>query len=299
MENLENKQRQDTRQFNKITIIGQLTEVNLNTRTYASGPNAGKEYISGTLIVKSMLAGEPNLFEVHLFANGQNKDGSVNKLFEAYNGLRTLLNAQVEVNGTLSENRYYSDKAAGMVSVNQLTGRYVNKAQVGKADAATFEISGFVNRELTEKVNKKGDVYMYELVLGQQLYNGPRAQLITFHVDPSKVEIVNHIQSSYTLASTVRFYGDIRWVTKTQTYEQPETAFGEAKVRTSTITNKNYYITGGLEPIDNEFAYQPEEIKGYAAAIASYDVELQNRSRAGGAAPAKAPATKTKATKLI
>lgn len=285
--------------YNKITIVGLLTEVNLTERTYQSGKNAGKGFISGTIVIKSMLENEANLFEVHLFANEQTKEGAINKLFAEYKNLKTLLNAMVEVNGALSENRYYSDKAGSIISVNQLSGRFINKAAAGKTDVAIFEISGFVNRELIEKVNKKSEVYMYELELGQQLYGGTRAQLMKFHVDPSKAEIVNHIQSSYTLGSTVRFYGDLRWVTKTSTYEQPDAAFGEAKVRTSTIVNHNYYITGGLEPLEGETAYEPEEIKAFGKAIAAYDVELAAKAKGSGEAVGKAPIGKAKATRLI
>jgi hypothetical protein len=293
---MENIQKENKTLF---TIIGQLVSADLKEGTYKSGPNAGKGFISGSIVVKSTLDNEPNLFEIELFQNEQTKTGEVNKLYTAYKGLNTMINTMVQVDGAINENRYFNKKTGTISSSNRLDGRYVSKAQPGKVDSAVFEVSGFVNRELVEKTNKKGEVYTYEMELGQRLQSVKKpGQIMRFHIDPAQAEIIRHIESSYTIGTTVSFYGNIRFVTRTQTYEQSGVAFGEARVKTSTIVNRNFFITGGNEPLDGDTAYEPEEIQAVAKAIAAKDVEMSNAG-GGETTTTAAPISRAKAVKII
>ena len=53
-------------------------------------------------------------------------------------------------------------RLAQFASQQVINGRFINDASVSTPDEAIFELSGFVARELTEKVNKEdeGSIFM-------------------------------------------------------------------------------------------------------------------------------------------
>ena len=92
--------------INKITITGTFVENKLREGVAKNGKNTGKSYISGEIIVKSVIDGKDNLFPIRLYAFEQTKDGRENKLYASYRDLQKLLNRRITVSGSFSENRF-------------------------------------------------------------------------------------------------------------------------------------------------------------------------------------------------
>lgn len=284
--------------INKITITGTLVENKLREGVAKNGKNTGKSYISGEIIVKSVIDGKDNLFPIRLYAFEQTKEGKENKLYASYRDLQKLLNRRITVSGTFSENRFWSEKTGQIASQQVLNGRFINEAKAGTPDGATYDFSGYVAKELVEKTNKENEIYAYELLVGQTNYTETEASFYRFHIDPSRTDIINSVRELYVTGSTVHFSGEIRYVSENITKETTAVAFGSPQARNFVVTNRNYFITGGESPITGESAYDMEDMLAYKKANQAKDIEIQNKAKASGGV-STAGVLKTKATSLL
>ena len=114
---------------NSFKIVGDLVEVNLDTKT--SG-RSGKDFISGKIVVKSLINGRQQLTEVELYSNKFKQDGTPNKLYDTYANLGALLNKRIRVSGELGESRFFSTQNSQLVSTVINRGRYVAPADTGE-----------------------------------------------------------------------------------------------------------------------------------------------------------------------
>lgn len=286
--------------INKIRITGTLVENKLEERVAKSGANAGKSFITGEIIIKAMLDNEENLIPVRLYAFEQTKEGKPNQLFASYRDLGNKVGRRFTISGTFGENRFWSEKNGEIASQQVINGRFINDASVSTPDEAIFELSGFVARELTEKVNKEDEVYIYEMVLGQSNYNDSSAYLFKLHVRPGDVSVANAVRAQYTAGMTVHLYGDIRYTTQTITREVTDVAFGAPRANSFVVTNKAYFITTGENPIEGESAYSLDDISRYKKAISAEDIEIAKKAKASAKPGTTAAKTAPKkATSLL
>lgn len=267
-------------EINRISITGTLVENKLVERVAKEGVNAGKRFISGEIIVKAVIDGVDNFIPINLYSWELTQDGKTSKNFTNYKNLSTMLNARITVTCSdrgISEKRFWSAKTGTVVSQQIINGKFIAAANAGAEDSATFEFSGYVGRELIEKIAKDESVYAYEIILGQANYKRDSASLLKFNVRLDKQLIIDGIKKSYIPGVTVHIYGDIRFVTSTVQREQPKVAFGEPQVSSYVVTHKSFFITSGDEPITEgtEGAYTMEEILKFKKAIAASDVALQ------------------------
>lgn len=254
---------------NTIEIIGKLAKTDLNVRTSKDG----QDYISGTITVEADLDGSVNSFEISLYAKKVTQKGEISKLFSNYESLRNYIGSKVRVSGSLREERFFNKTTSQLTSSQKLEGRFISVENATTPDSATFEVSGFIRKPLTAKTNKKGEVYLYEIELGQANYDESQLNCFKFHVDPTALDILNGVQRIYTVNATVSFGGNIRYITSTTEVTQ-ETGFGQPRTRVFTNTNKNYFITYGDNPITDESAYDGNTIIKLTQAYASRDVQL-------------------------
>lgn len=291
----------DLERTNIIKIVGRLTNCDVKTGNRKSD---GMGYVSVTASVTSDINGEDNQFDVSFYAFQATKDGKENSLYASYLKMEELIGKKVQIDGSISENRFYSMKQEKMASSQRLNGRFIKGVSEQTRDEATFELGGFVMKTLTEKTNKAGEVYMYELALGQCNYSGNAMSMLTVQINPNDREIVMGAKN-YNLSQTVKVYGNLHWIT-TQTTQKSDNVggFGEAPVRVFTNHQRNFFMTGGTAPETAPLAYDVAMVNSlietYKAKDKQIEFDAKNRANSGSAAPVatEAPITQRQ-TSLI
>ena len=141
----------DLERTNIVKIVGRLTNCDIKTGIRKSD---GMGYVSVTASVTSDINGEDNQFDVSFYAFQSTKDGKENSLYGTYLTMNELIGKKVQIDGSMSENRFYSAKQEKMVSSQRLNGRFIKGVSEQTRDEATFELGGFIMKTLAEKTNK-------------------------------------------------------------------------------------------------------------------------------------------------
>ena len=285
---------------NSIKIVGRLVDAQSTT---GNRKDNGAGYISVDAVVESVINGVPNEFKINFYTNQLTKDGKASKLYESYSKLPEMIGKKVEIDGEIRENRYWSSNLNQLISTQLLAGKFVKGVVETSVDTASFVMGGFLVRGLTEKKNKKDEVYRYEVTLGQSNYAGNGMSMYTLHIDPNRAEIVRGVDGLYQVGDTIKFSGSLVFKTETVSVEDNNTAFGAPVTKTFTNKQSNYYIESGSNPIDGESAYSGDVIKTLIEAYKANDVKLQNASSDKGSTPAAstnvAPTVTRRQTSLI
>lgn len=255
---------------NAFEVVGTLKSADIRTGNRKSD---GQEYVSVDAVVESSLKGETNEFEINFFSNKLTREGKENQLFVTYNKMKNFIGKKVSISGDIRESRFKSIKTNQMVSSQKLNGRFIRSAADGTPDKATFTLGGFIVKTPVEKTDKDGNVYRYDVVLGQSNFNGDNMSMYTLHIDPSDRPIIAGVEG-YEIGNTVRLNGDLNFINRVVTQESEDTSFGSGTVRTFTNRIHNYFIKGGSNPIDGDSAYSDEVIKTLINAYKARDVEL-------------------------
>jgi hypothetical protein len=288
---------------NSFKIVGDLVEVNLDNKT--SG-RTGKDFISGKIVIKSLINGRQQLTEVELYSNKFKQDGTANKLFDTYANLGALLNKRVRVSGELGESRFFSTQNSQLVSTVVNRGRYVAAADTGEKDTVDFSFAGYIVKPLYEKNSKDGQLVAYEMLVAQANWNNTKPNLIKFTVAKENKTAIAAIQRLYEKGMTVSVRGNISIISEDVEVSE-KTAFGES-TRVYHNTYKNYLIQTGSQPLDKG-AYSPQDILELTRAYDDDGIAIQNAAKGqvatgktttGGKTTTAAPApAKTPRTSLL
>jgi hypothetical protein len=279
---------------NSFKIVGDLVEVNLENKT--SG-RTGKDFISGKIVIKSLIDGRQQLTEVELYSNKFKQDGTGNKLFDTYANLGALLNKRVRVSGELGESRFFSTQNSQLVSTVVNRGRYVAAADTGEKDTTDFSFAGYIVKPLYEKNSKDGQLVAYEMLVAQANWNNTKPNLVKFTVAKENKTAVTAIQRLYEKGMTVSVRGNISIINEDVEVSE-KTAFGES-TRVYHNTYKNYLIQTGSQPLDKG-AYSPQDILELTRAYDDDGIAIQNAAKGqattgktttAAPAPAKTPRT--------
>ena len=287
---------------NSIKIVGKLTDAQA---TFGNRKDNGQGYVSVDATIVSMIGGVSNEYKVNFYAGQLTKDGKQSKLYESYSKLPEMIGRKVEVDGEIRENRYWSANLNQLISTQLLAGKFVKGVVDSAVDTATFVIGGFLVKTPVEKQNKKGEVYRYDVTVGQSNYAGNGMSMITLHINPAQREIVSGVEGLYNVGDTVQFTGSLVFKVETVTVEDENTAFGAPVTKTYTNRQSNFYIEGGSNPISDDRAYSSDVISTLISAYKAHDVELQNatvaKAPAANSAPVSnaAPAVTKRQTSLI
>lgn len=242
---------------NRMTVIGTLVETDLDVKTARSG----QDYVGGTITVKSVINGSEQLTDIRLFAFRFKKDTTVtNKLFESYNALAEQIGRRIEVSGSIDEGRFYQESGAQVISFNNNSGRFINKAKTAELDCADFEFAGYIVKPLTERLNSADEIVAYEMVIAQANYNATKPIYVKFTVAADETEKAAAVQDLYQVGDTVVIKGEISVKTEEVTKEQP-TAFGKPMIKVYTNTYKTYLIASGSEPVTGKGEYSASDIR--------------------------------------
>lgn len=262
---------------NSFKIVGHLVSTDMKT---GARKDNGAGYISGNAIVQSVIGGEKKEFEISFYANEQTQDKKVSKLYTSYSKMNDLVGKKVEITGELRENRYFSNNAKQLVSAQQLSGRFVRGVSETTEDDATFELGGFVVTELTERKNKEGEIYRYDLQLGQSNYAGNGMSMFVVSARPTDIDIINGLKNMYHAGDTVSVNGQLDWTVQVVTKEATA-SFGTGAVHSYTNRSRSFWVVGGSEVIvkEEEGKYSSNVVRDLIASYKAKDVELANNAK--------------------
>ena len=262
---------------NDVFIIGTLVDIKTDVRTSSEN----KTYISGKVSVKVVVNGVENIIDASIFAFEKTKEGADSKMFKTYCGLESLLNKRVRITGSLGEGSIVDESTGDIRHFNQINARFINAAySTDTEDKATFEYSGFVTRELYERVDKEGNILGYRIEVAQANYNDTNCLVVRFDVSKDDVKKAETISTYYLAGSTVEFQGTLGAITTLET-KSVEADFGEPIVKTFVKTEKSYMIVSGNLPLDgnDESAYSMEMKKALIAAYKKADEDRVENAR--------------------
>ena len=223
---------------NRIEIIGTLEANNL---IKDSSPKIGS-YIRGDMVIKVSSPKQMSI-PVSYFASAMTKDNKPRKLYGQLEGLR--VGQKIGIVGEIRDNKFWDTTRGQLVKTKRLNLTYINTVKVEDQDKADFVFSGFVAESLKEVFDKYQNLTGYALKIGQADYNGNRAQIITFVVDPKNSQAVRYIETNYTGGKTVKVSGLLDYNITTETREEPQD-FGPAIVKTFQRSIANLTIAGGV-----------------------------------------------------
>lgn len=288
----------ETLRKNNVKLVGRLISADMKT---GNRKDNGQGYISGTAVVQGTLGGAKKEYEVSFYANEQTQDKKTSKLYISYSKLSELVGKKIEITGELRENRYYSSNAKQLVSAQQISGRFVRGVSESTEDEASFELGGFVVTELTERKNKNGEVYRYDLQLGQSNYAGNGMSMFLVSARPSDVEIIKGLKNMYHAGDTVCVNGMLDWTVETVTRASENVGFGTGAVHTFTNRTRSFWINGGSEVVakEEDGKYSDSLVRDLISAYKAKDVELMASASEKKADVEDKPVISARQTSLI
>lgn len=281
----ENKIRQAE---NRIFIEGLLSEVNIEEKDIK-----GKPAITGNVVIKTSATEE---HEVNVFSYKYKKDGTENGI---YKGLVTVMNeykSMAEVGkeeadrvrittGQLGLNEYFGQDGQ-LKSYPKISSSFINRLKPSEElnPKAEFEVEIFVQSVVPEIKNDEetGRVIIKAYIVE---YGG---KIFPFSFIVENEEAIPFVEANYESGKTVWIAGDIINKVEKKVVKK-ETAFGKDKEREVTNTTREYVVTGGDMPFDEENAkaYNIDEIKKALAERELSLEELKNKKSEGSSAPRK------------
>lgn len=288
--------------LNKVTIIGKLLDVNFgsgNTKT-------GVPYERATVNVRvtQIYGGQTETSEipVSMFATQYTSKGSVNPAWKSIQDLKEMKTAQnvgfdaadtVRFAGTstsLRENNFIS-KSGQLINTWQLSGSFINK--VSLADTATFNIDVFI-MDMKPEMTRDGETTGRLIIKGGIVQYGGKLDVVEFIVEgPEQVE---YIERNWSENTTVNIQGRVRITTVEDKHSGHSGSWGEEVPEDSTrIVRELIITTGDDEPKDEEFSYDPVEIKkaftARKAEIEQLQINAKNNSTKASSASESAAST--------
>lgn len=248
---------------NEVVVEGILQEVKLDERT----TNDGQEFIGGEINIE-VSEGEIHTFRVFSFKH--KKDGTESGI---YKGLKTVKDEYVSVAKVGKEQADKVRVTAGQLGVNdyvggdgqvksypQLSTNFINRVQANDEfdPKAEFEVE-LVVQSVVEETDKEGEETGRVKLKGFVPQYGGAIAPLEFVAEGEGAE---YIRDSYEKGNTVKIYGDI--VNKVEiTKIQQEVGFGKPKEKIKRNFTREYLITGGSEPYEeeNKNAYDLKVIK--------------------------------------
>lgn len=276
---------------NKIEIIGTLES---NNPVKDTSPKVGA-YIRGDMVIKVSSPKQMSI-PVSYFAAATTKENKPRKL---YTQLEQLRNGQkISIVGEIRDNKFWDATRGQLVKSTRLNLTYINAVKVEDQDKADFVFSGFVSEPLKEVFDRDQHLTGYSIKIGQADYNGSRAQIIPFVVDPKNSSAVRYIETNYTGKKTVKVSGLLDYNIITETREEPQD-FGAPIVKTYQRNIRNLTITGGVAV--EEGIYENSDIDTLLAGEKADDerVMAEAKAKGDGGKPGAPVASNTKVNQSL
>jgi hypothetical protein len=262
---------------NKVVIEGTLLEVRHQEWKSKEGLN----------IELDIEVAENEVHTIHGMTRYKKKDGTDNAIAKGY---QTIINEYLSVakhgrdqadkvrvtQGKIGVNEYYGQD--GMLkSFPQITSNFINRIGAGDEfnPRAEFEVEIFVKSVAPEIKNddETGRVKVSAII---PVFGG-KVIPFEFMVNQDGAEFVS---DNYEIGSTAKVFGDIVNFKEVKEVEVP-VAFGKPQKKTTSKTIREYLITGGNDPYEEENvnAYTVEVIQQAMVERETYLAELKNQGK--------------------
>lgn len=251
---------------NKVNIVGKLLDVTFRTGTMKDG----RPYESANLTIRvtQTFGGQTEVSEipVSMFAAKFTSKNLPNPSYEQIQELKTMQTAQnvgidnadtVRIGGaTLQENSYVA-RSGQLVKTWRVNASFVGKVKA--SDIASFHEEIFI-MDMHEEEDKDGDTTGRLVVrAGIVQYKG-KLDVVDFVVE--QPDAVDFISRNWEPNQTVNVAGRIRVTSKESHTSGNNSGWGEELPDTTTVYIRELIITtGDNEPHEEEFAYDPDDIK--------------------------------------
>lgn len=280
---------------NAVNIIGKVLDV-----TFADGKMSdGRYYERCSMTVRvndTMPDGsvEVNEIPVSMFAAQYTKKNTLNTSFDnlqRFKNVKTIQNVgEVEADivrinrADLSENNFVA-RSGNLITTWQIRAPFVS---IGKgSDTATFNIDVFI-MDMHDEMDRDGEPTGRLVLKGGIVQYGGRLDVIEFIAESP--DAINFIQRNWNVNDTVNIGGHIRYTSQEVARSAGGSSWGEDIPETTTRIVRELIITRGSdEPFEEEFAYDPDEIRKAfnvrKAAIEQLQVDAKQKSTPKSAAP--------------
>lgn len=287
--------------LNKVNIVGKLLDKTFNEGV---SKNTGNKYERANFTVRVTQnvdnREETSEIPVSMIASPFTGNNKPNPAYENIQRLKLLHSIQ-EVGASeasivsltsaeLQENNFVSRNSGQLISGWQIRNSFIN-TNFRPKDIASFVVDSFI-MDMHDEVDNEGDPTGRLIIKGGVVQWNGKLDVFNFIVEsPEKVD---YLQRSWNVNDTVQIGGRIRYTSREENRSAAMSSWGEELPETTTRLVRELIVTTGSDgAYDEDFAYDPTDIKKAFNARKAYLEQLQMNAKA--AAPSKAaPAANTK-----
>ncbi len=280
---------------NKLNIVGKLLDATFREGTTKDGKPY--ESCNFTVRVTQMVEGveETSEIPVSLFASKYTNAGTPHPGYKNIQEMRNWKTVQnygeaeatmVRMTSAVVRENNYVSRSGQLINGWQLSTSFINEG--GKNEIASFNIDIYI-MDMHPEYDNEGEETGRLVVKGGIVQYGGKLDVLEFIVEaPDKVE---YISRHWEPNTTVNIGGRIRYTSKEVNRSASESSWGEELPDSSTQTVRELIITRGSDdPFDEEFAYDPAEIRKAfnvrKAQIEQMQIDAKNNGSKKAAAPA-------------
>ena len=267
---------------NKINLAGKLMDARLGSGTLSDGRPYQRATVTVRVTQTYANKEETSDVQVGMFATEFTSTGKPNPAWKSINDLKLMKTAQnvgidaaanVRMTGvTLQENNFMS-RTGQLINGWQLRGSFINEANV--APIASFNTDIFI-MDMHDEINREGDVTGRLVIKGGIVQYAGKLDVVEFIVEAP--DTVEYITRNWSENSTVNVRGRIRVLSQEE--ETQSSDWGEDVPDTTTRFVRELIVTTGSdEPVEEDFAYDPVEIKKAFNDRKAYIEQLQIEGR--------------------
>ena len=279
--------------LNQINIVGKLLDVTFRNGTLSDG--RAYESANMTIRVTQTYGGQEEVSEipVSMFASKYTLANKLNPGYDQIQALKEMKTAQnvgIDAADTVRISRA-NIRENNFVGRNGIlvNGWQINTSFIGKGsaqEAATFNMDIFI-MDMRPEEDREGEPTGRLIIKGGIVqYNGA-LDVLTFIVE--QPEAVEYIERNWNPNDTVNIRGRVRVAVSEEKVSGADSSWGEDIPETATRTVRELIITKGSDsPKDEEFAYDPVEIK---KAFNARKAKLEQMQLDATNKPAAKPAT--------
>lgn len=284
---------------NKVTIVGKLLDATFNSgKTKAGAPY---ERANITVRVAQHFNDHDEISEipVSMFASQFTQKGALNPAWQSIQDLRKMKTAQdhgidgadtVRITGANIREINFVAKSGQLINGWQINTSFINAGNT--PEIASFILDIFI-MDMTDELDREGDPTGRLIIKGAIVQYGGKLDVLQFIVE--NPDHVDFISSHWNVNDTNTVKGRIRVRAQEEKSTPSTSSWGEDIPDTTTRMVRELIITkGDDEGKEEDFAYDPVEIKkGFNARKAEIE-QLQLDAKNKAATPAPAAATSNK-----
>lgn len=252
---------------NKVNIVGKLLDATFNTGTLSDG--RAYERATVTIRVTQTYGGQTETSEipVSMFATQYTTKGGLNPAYKSIQDLKAMKTAQnvgleeaanIRMTGaSLRENAFVSRTTGQLITGWQLNGSFISTTSM--ADVASFSTDIFI-MDMRPEEDREGETTGRLIIKGGVVQYGGKLDILNFIVE--QPEAVEYIERNWNVNDTVSIVGRIRVTSREEPSSGASSSWGEDIPDTTTRYVRELILTkGDDQPKDEEFAYDPADIK--------------------------------------